>query len=87
MERKPLRHPILYGEYELSIDDKNRMLVPSDVRKQLDPDEDGEAFFLVFGTDGRLSLYPERHYEVLVNGRLMNPLRLLTSRPTLSADD
>jgi MraZ protein len=43
------------------------MLVPSDIRRQLDPGRDGEAFFIVFGVDGRLWLYPERYYEQLVS--------------------
>lgn len=63
MEARPLRHLVLYGEYELTIDDKNRMLIPSEVRKSLDPERDGEAFFLVFGTNRKPWLYPERQYE------------------------
>lgn len=63
METKPLRHLVLYGEYDLTIDDKNRMLIPSDVRKSLDSERDGDAFFLVFGTNRRPWLYPERQYE------------------------
>ena len=43
------------------------MLIPADVRRQLDPERDGEAFFVISGTDGRLCLYPERHYEALVS--------------------
>ena len=58
-----MRHLVLYGEYELTIDDKNRMLIPSDVRKSLDSERDGDAFFLVFGTNRRPWLYPERQYE------------------------
>jgi MraZ protein len=56
----------LYGDHELSIDDKNRMLIPSEIRKQLDPERDGDAFFLVPGTDRRPWLYPERWYQELV---------------------
>jgi MraZ protein len=62
-----LRHLVLYGEYELSIDDKNRMLVPSEVRKSIDPERDGEAFFLVVGVNRVPWLYPERYYENLVS--------------------
>jgi len=63
VEATPLRHLVLYGEYELTIDDKNRMLIPSEIRKALDAERDGEAFFLVFGTNRRPWLYPERQYE------------------------
>jgi MraZ protein len=78
-----LRHLVLYGEHELTIDDKNRLLVPSDVRKQIDPARDGEAFFLVIGTDGRLCLYPERHYEALVS---RDPSELTPDLDTLAYD-
>ena len=78
-----MRHLVLYGNYELTVDDKNRILVPSEVRKKLDPERDGEAFFLVTGRDGRLWLYPERHYEQLVS---RDPTELTPSEDTLAFD-
>ena len=60
------RYAILFGEYELTIDDKNRMLVPAEIRKALIPERDGEAFFLVTGVNRILWLYPEKYYEELV---------------------
>ena len=78
-----MRHLVLYGNYELTVDDKNRILVPSEVRKKLDPERDGEAFFLVTGRDGRLWLYPERHYEQLVS---RDPSELTPSEDTLAFD-
>jgi MraZ protein len=78
-----LRHLVLFGEHELTVDEKNRILVPSLVRKQLDPERDGEAFFLVTGRDGRLWLYPERHYELLVS---RDPSELTPSEDTLAFD-
>lgn len=66
VETQPIRHLVLFGEYELTIDDKNRMLIPSDIRRLLDSERDGEAFFLVFGTNKRPWLYPERQYERMV---------------------
>lgn len=62
-----MRHLVLYGEFELSIDDKNRMLIPSEVRRSIDPERDGEAFFLVVGVNRVPWLYPERYYENLVS--------------------
>jgi murein DD-endopeptidase MepM/ murein hydrolase activator NlpD len=44
----------------------------------------GDLIGLV-GATGRATA-PHLHYEVLVNGRLMNPLRLLTARPTAAAN-
>lgn len=78
-----MRHLVLYGNYELTVDDKNRILVPSEVRKKLEPDRDGEAFFLVTGRDGRLWLYPERYYEQLVS---REPTELTPSEDTLAFD-
>ena len=78
-----MRHLVLYGNYELTVDDKNRFLVPSEVRKKLDPERDGEAFFLVTGRDGRLWLYPERHYELLVS---RDPSELTPSEDMLAFD-
>lgn len=59
---------LLFGNYELTIDDKNRMLVPSEIRKAIDPMADGEAFYLVTGVNQKLWLYPEKYYETLANG-------------------
>ena len=56
---------LLFGNYELTIDDKNRMLVPSEIRKAIDPQTDGDAFFLVTGINHKLWLYPEKYYEAL----------------------
>jgi MraZ protein len=65
-EKRPVKHGLLYGSYELTIDDKNRMLVPSEIRKQLNPERDGDAFFLIVGTNRKAWFYPERYYEELV---------------------
>ncbi len=62
-----MRTTVLYGEYELTIDSKNRLLIPSEVRKSLDPERDGDAFFLVVGVNHRPWLYPERSYENFVS--------------------
>jgi MraZ protein len=62
-----LRHLLLYGSYDLTIDEKSRMGIPSEVRKELVTDRDGEAFFCVPGIDGRPWLYPELAYEALIS--------------------
>ncbi len=61
-----MRTTILYGEYELTIDDKNRLLVPAEVRRSLDPERDGTAFFIVIGVNRQPWFYPEFGYEALV---------------------
>lgn len=65
MEQNPSRKLLLFGEFDLTIDEKNRLLVPSEVRKSMDVQRDGNAFFLVRGINGRLWLYPDRVYESL----------------------
>jgi transcriptional regulator MraZ len=58
---------LLLGEYELTIDEKGRLLVPAEVRRSLDPERDGEAFIVSIGMNGQPWLYPERGYEALVS--------------------
>lgn len=62
-----MRHGLLYGSYELTIDDKNRLLIPSEVRRAIIPERDGEAFFLIVGVNRRPWFYTEKYYEYLVN--------------------
>jgi len=66
MDRNPLRHPLLTGEYDLTIDEKNRLPVPAGIRKVINPEVHGEAFFLVVGVNRKPWLYPKTYYEELV---------------------
>lgn len=61
-----MEHAVLTGEFELSIDEKGRLLIPSDVRKAINSDRDGNAFFLTVNAQRRPCLYPERYFERLV---------------------
>lgn len=56
---------LLYGAYDISLDEKNRMLVPAEIRRAIDPVADGEALFAVTGINGKLWMYPEKYYEAL----------------------
>lgn len=58
-----MRHAVFIGEHELTIDDKNRMLVPSDVRKVMDAKRDGEGFYLIIGQNRKPWLYAENYYD------------------------
>ncbi len=60
-----LQHPFLSGNHDLTIDEKNRLLVPADIRKRLSPERDGEAFYIVPGMNQRPWFYPEKYYEAL----------------------
>jgi len=60
-----VRHPIFYGSFDLTIDDKNRLVIPADVRGQINPERDGNAFFLVNGDNEIPWLYTETYYSHL----------------------
>jgi MraZ protein len=62
-----MRTTVLYGEFDLAIDEKNRLSIPSEVRKSLDPERDGDKFFLIVGVNKWLWLYPDRSYETMVS--------------------
>ena len=57
---------LLTGEYQHTIDSKNRVLVSNKLRNQIDVDEHGSNFYLVLGANGILCLYPEKCYEQIV---------------------
>ncbi len=56
---------LLTGEYQHVVDEKGRILVSNKLRSQIDADEHGSNFYLVFGANGVLCLYPEKHFEYL----------------------
>lgn len=56
----------LTGEYQHIIDGKGRVLVSNKLRHQIDVDEHGSNFYLVFGANGILCLYPEKYFEQIV---------------------
>jgi MraZ protein len=59
------RQPVLIGEFELTLDDKNRLLVPAEIRRSIPP-ELGESFYLTMGVNRVPWLWIERTYEDLV---------------------
>ena len=64
-----MEHAILYGEHDLVIDEKNRMLIPAEIRKALEAFNDGSTYFVLIGVDRRPWLFPERLYKALVSTR------------------
>jgi MraZ protein len=60
-------NPILLGEYELTIDDKNRIIIPSDIRRSLSASEDTDYLYLFVGAPNKKPwLYPRNRFEELV---------------------
>jgi len=78
-----LKHGLLYGSYEISIDPKNRMLIPAEIRESIDQERDGNLFFVVIGSNGKLWLYPDRYYKALVT---QEPAELLPADDALEFD-
>ncbi|MBC8106949.1 MAG: hypothetical protein H7Z14_10195 [Anaerolineae bacterium] len=62
-----MEHAVLTGEYELSIDEKGRLLIPADLRRVINPDRDGTAFFITVTAQRKPCLYPEKYFERLVS--------------------
>jgi MraZ protein len=59
--------PRLYGQFPVSCDPKNRILVPGEIRKRLDPEVHGKDFMIVAGEKGRPWLYPFLYYDGLAS--------------------
>lgn len=59
------RQFVFYGRYKLTIDEKNRLLVPAEVRRCIDSQRDGNAFFMLVGQNEKLWFYPEIYYRTL----------------------
>ena len=53
------------GEYEHSIDAKQRLAIPAEVRDMLHPEIHGSAFVAAPGVNGSLRLWPEKTFETL----------------------
>ncbi len=55
---------VITDRYDHVVDDKNRLAIPSQVRNRMDPQADGEAFYLV----------PENRYLVMIPEKLFEKL-------------
>lgn len=55
---------LLTGEFDLTLDEKNRLFLPGRVREQI-PAEAGSGFYLVLGPNRILGLYPDLYYQRL----------------------
>jgi len=62
-----LRHPLFVDEFPLTVDEKNRLLIPSQVRRVIQPERDGEALYVTVGRNEVPWLYTERYYEHLMS--------------------
>lgn len=54
------------GQYDRTIDAKNRIQLPSQLRSAIEPERDGEGLYIILGEfKGTLSIYTERGFEEL----------------------
>ena len=56
---------IFTNEYEHTIDDKQRLAIPAEIRSRLNPEQHTNAWYLVLGANGTLWLWPERTFEAM----------------------
>ncbi len=57
---------VFTGQYERSLDVKNRIQLPSQLRSAIDPERDGATLFVTLGEyRGTLSIFTERGFEEL----------------------
>ena len=56
---------LLTGEYTSRLDAKNRLVIPSKVREQVNVQAEGAGWYLVPGFDGTISLYTPSAFEKL----------------------
>jgi len=61
-----VQHPVLFGEYDLTVDDKNRLSVPAEVRRCI-PAEMGDSLFMSIGRNRVPWFWPEKYYEHLAS--------------------
>lgn len=54
---------LLTGQYEHTIDAKNRLAIPADVRARWRPEQQGFAWYAVPWTGRIIRLYPEQDFE------------------------
>jgi MraZ protein len=60
---------VLSGNYDLTIDEKNRLLIPAEIRRAIDAAVDGNSFFLVTGVNKKPWLWPAKQYGKHAQGR------------------
>lgn len=64
---------VFVGEFDQTIDPKNRLAIQSPLREQIDPSSDGSDFYLVLGPDRHLWLYPDGYYRSMLQRLQGNP--------------
>ena len=66
---------VFRSSYPLTIDEKNRLLIPAAIRKAMTAEVDGDGFFIKLGVPGQLWLYGKKYNDLLASQQAvsMNP--------------
>lgn len=59
---------LLHGEYELTLDEKNRLLIPAEIRRRLNPTDGQSAFFIKLGNNNVPWLYSTSRFAEVTAG-------------------
>src|SRR5213082_1398460 len=65
----PYRPLFLVGEYDALLDEKNRILVPADFRKEITEAREEKSLICRVGRNRVAWLYPENYYRELIAQR------------------
>jgi MraZ protein len=71
---------LLTGEYELNLDGKYRLFIPTRVREQISQEDHGGSFYVVLGVNRIVNIYPDKYYQriaLAVAPRMVAPDELL----------
>ncbi|MEK7269627.1 MAG: division/cell wall cluster transcriptional repressor MraZ [Planctomycetota bacterium] len=71
---------LFIGEYEHTLDEKNRLMVPSRLRECMDEALAVEGIYVTRGFEGCLYIYPKRHFDAVVEQLQKAPFTRAQSR-------
>jgi MraZ protein len=61
--------PSLTGTFDLTIDEKNRMNIPAEVRRAIERNGNGNVLYAITGINNRPWLWPEKTYDAMASVR------------------
>jgi MraZ protein len=64
---EPVEPLFLCGEFDQTVDEKNRLSVPAELRRMIDPQEYGENLIVLVGANRKPWLYPDKYYRKLLS--------------------
>jgi MraZ protein len=68
-------YAVYRSSYQLTIDEKNRLLIPAAIRKAMNTEVDGDGFYIKLEVPGQLWLYGKKYYDMMASQQSasMNP--------------